>query len=91
LLKAGLVTGLGSGPDGIAVSGADLFVVNNGSGTIGEYDAATGSAVNTALVTGLSGPRSLAIVPGAIPEPSTLALLGASLAGLAFGRRRWIG
>lgn len=87
LLKAGLVTGLGGGPDGIAVSGADLFVVNNGAGTVGEYDAATGAAVNSALLTGLSSPRFLAIAPAAIPESGTLALLGAGLAGLAFGRR----
>jgi len=91
LVKAGRVTGLGGGPYGIAVSGADLFVVNNGSGTIGEYDAATGAAVNPALLTGLSSPRFLAIAAVVIPEPSTLALLGAGLAGLAFRRYRRIG
>jgi hypothetical protein len=91
LVKAGLVAGLGGSPYGIAVSGADLFVVNNGSDTIGEYDAATGAAVNPALITGLSSPRFLAITPAVIPEPSTLALLGAGLASLAFGRYRRIG
>jgi len=91
LVKAGRVTGLGGGPYGIAVSGADLFVVNNGSGTIGEYDAATEAAVNPALITGLSSPRFLAIAAVVIPEPSTLALLGAGLAGLAFRRYRRIG
>jgi hypothetical protein len=82
---------LGGGPYGIAVLGADLFVVNNGSGTIGEYDAATGAAVNPALITGLSSPRFLATAPVVIPEPSTLALLGACLAGLAFRRYRRTG
>jgi hypothetical protein len=91
LVKAGRVTGLGGGPYGIAVLGADLFVVNNGSGTIGEYDAATGAAVNPALITGLSSPRFLATAPVVIPEPSTLALLGACLAGLAFRRYRRTG
>ena len=37
---------------GIAVSGSDLFVANNASGTIAEYDATTGTMVNAALVMG---------------------------------------
>src|SRR4051794_28434221 len=39
-------------PQGIAVSGSDLFVVNQ-SGTIGQYTTA-GATVNPALISGLS-------------------------------------
>ncbi len=38
----------------MAVNGNDLYVVDYGSGTIGEYDATTGAAINADLVTGLS-------------------------------------
>jgi streptogramin lyase len=57
-----LVTGL-SLPYGITVSpdGADLFVANFSSNSIGEYDALTGATINAALVTGLNQPTGLAI------------------------------
>ncbi len=42
---------------------ADIFVVNNGSGKIGEYTTA-GATVNASLVTGLSYPEGLAISGG---------------------------
>jgi hypothetical protein len=44
-----LITGL-NGPIGIAVSGSNLFVANQASGTIGEYTT-SGATVNAALVT----------------------------------------
>ena len=71
---------------------ADLiFVTNAGSNTIGEYTTA-GATVNAALVTGLSNPFGIAVAPAAAgPEPGTLALLGAGLAGLTFCRRRRAG
>ena len=40
----------------IAVSGGNLWVANTGSGTIGEYNATTGAAINAALISGLSVP-----------------------------------
>ena len=39
---------------GIAVSGADIFVMNYGAGTIGEYTDLWGATVNASLVSGLS-------------------------------------
>ena len=53
-VNASLVTGLNA-PSGIAVSGSDLFVVNNGSGgpgSVGEYTT-SGATVNASLVSGL--------------------------------------
>jgi PEP-CTERM motif len=89
-MNAALVSGL-NGPGGIAVFGSDLFVANfagaaSGAGTIGEYDVTTGATVNAALVSGLTAPAFIAIE--AAPEPSSLLLLGAGLAGLAFTMRR---
>ena len=38
-----------------------IFVTNFLSGTVGEYDAATGAPINTALVSGLDSPWGLAL------------------------------
>ena len=47
------LAGLGvDGPHGIAVSGSNLFVTNDGKGTIGEYTT-SGAVVNASLVSGL--------------------------------------
>ena len=56
--------GVRCSPHGIAVSGGDLWVTNGGSGTIGEYNATTGAAVGTALVSGLSDPFAIAVSGG---------------------------
>jgi streptogramin lyase len=58
-----LVSGL-SNPYGIAVSGGTLWIANYSSGTIGEYNATTGAAVNAALISGLSAPAAI-VVSGA--------------------------
>ncbi len=50
-----------SQPAGVALSGNDLFVANEVSGTIGEYNATTGAAINASLVTGLDFPEGIAI------------------------------
>jgi hypothetical protein len=38
-------------------------MTNNGAGTIGEYDAATGEAINAKLITGLRFPNGLVVRP----------------------------
>ena len=47
-----LVSGL-TGPNGIVVSGSNLFVVNETAGTIGEYTT-SGATVNATLISGLA-------------------------------------
>src|SRR4051812_13012821 len=88
-VNAALISGL-SFPDGIAVSGSDLFV-SNSLGTIGAYTTA-GATVNAALISGLSAPYSLAVVP-TVPEPSSaiLTLFGLVLAGLTIKKieKQW--
>ena len=57
-------------PRGITVSGdgTHLFVVDFGDvpdgikGSVGEYDATTGAAINAALITGLDNPTGIAIL-----------------------------
>ncbi len=61
--NASLVTGM-SDPQGIAVSGDDLFVTNTDVGTIGQYNATTGATINASLITGLSAPEGIAISGG---------------------------
>jgi hypothetical protein len=66
-LNPSFVTGLNT-PRGIALAGNDLYVVNNGSSSIGEYNATTGATINASLVpdTGMSlgGPRGIAVFGG---------------------------
>lgn len=50
---------LSSANGGIAFSGSSMFLTNGG--TVGVYDALTGAAINTSLITGLNNPFSLAI------------------------------
>jgi DNA-binding beta-propeller fold protein YncE len=82
-VNASLITGFDS-PQGIAISGNDLFVSNTGDGTVGEYTI-SGGTVNTDLISGLSGPYGIAISP--VPEPSTVALAALGVAILCL--RRW--
>ena len=59
-LNASLVSGL-AGPDGIAVSGSNIYVANYNGGTIGVYNATSGAAVNASLVSGLARPNGIAV------------------------------
>jgi hypothetical protein len=45
-----------------AASGTEILVANEEAGTIGEYDAATGTAINTSLVPGLVSPGEIAVL-----------------------------
>ena len=58
-----LVTGLNA-PQGIVVSGGDLWIANTGSDTIGDYNAITGAVVNSSLVSGLNSPYAIAVSGG---------------------------
>ncbi len=54
-------TAQGITPLFVAVTGNYLFVSNASSGTVSEYNAATGALLNASIVNGLSTPRGLAI------------------------------
>jgi streptogramin lyase len=57
-----LVTGL-NGPYRIALpeDGTHVFVTISGDGKVGEYDTATGAAINASLIAGLIAPTGIAI------------------------------
>jgi hypothetical protein len=59
LLNGSLITGL-STPNGIAVSGNDVYVVNTNTGTVGKYTT-SGATVNASLITGLTSPSGIAV------------------------------
>lgn len=48
-------------PYGLAVAGSYLYVASFGGGKVGKFDVSTGTAVNAALITGLSGPWAIAV------------------------------
>ena len=48
------------------IAHGQIYVTNNASGTIGEYDAVTGAPINAALVSGLRGPFGIAVSGGHI-------------------------
>lgn len=59
LLKQNFITDLNN-PQGLALSGTNLLVANEGSNTIGEYDAATGTTINDSFISsGLDQPFGL--------------------------------
>ena len=55
-----LIAGLND-PLGLAVSDNVLFVANINIGTVGEYDATTGAAINATFITGLNIPVGIAV------------------------------
>ena len=58
-INASLISGL-SNPNGIAISGNDLFVATQNPGTIGKYTT-SGATVNSSLITGFDSPQGLAV------------------------------
>jgi hypothetical protein len=54
------ITGL-SEPEGLALSGNNLFVAQEDNNTVGEYNATTGAAINASFITGVSIPAGLAV------------------------------
>jgi DNA-binding beta-propeller fold protein YncE len=91
LLNATFIsTGL-STPVGLALDfSGHLFVVNNSTGLVGEYNATSGALINSAFInTGAgSGPEFVAFAPLAVPEPSSLAMIGVAAFGAAVRLRR---
>ena len=72
LIDGSFITGLNI-PEGIWLSGNNLYVANNAAfnnlfggpltnGTVGEYDATTGAAINASLVSGLNQPADVAVL-----------------------------
>jgi hypothetical protein len=59
LVNGELISGLHT-PIGIAISGTNLFVVNEGTGIVGEYTT-SGATVNASLISGLGNPSFMAI------------------------------
>jgi len=59
-INPAFITGL-NGPNGIAFSGSNLFVVNSRGGTVSQYDAATGALINASFVSGLNWPTGVAV------------------------------
>jgi DNA-binding beta-propeller fold protein YncE len=46
---------------------ANFGIITSGiSGSVGEYDATTGAAINSALITGLNGPTGVALAGGSL-------------------------
>jgi hypothetical protein len=69
-----------NGPDGIAVSGSDVFVANTAGNTVGEYNATTGAGVTvTCTDTSLSGADQSGTrisVPAGTPVTDSATLAG---------------
>ena len=61
-INAALISGLNE-PEGMAISGSNLFVANFGNGTVDEYNATTGAAtgINASFITGLDEPEGLVL------------------------------
>jgi DNA-binding beta-propeller fold protein YncE len=64
-----LITGLNQ-PNGIAISGGNLFVTNFETGTIGEYTL-SGETVNASLISGLNQPTDIAVVSASVADASS--------------------
>jgi uncharacterized repeat protein (TIGR01451 family) len=59
-INAGLIPGLNYAT-GVAISGNDLFIGNEGNNSVDEYDASSGAAIKMGFVTGLDAPWGIAV------------------------------
>jgi hypothetical protein len=73
----------------LAISGTDIFIPNTTTGDLNEYNT-SGELLDATLVTGLTSDPydDITIMPEAIPEPSTWALVVISAGLLMVFRRR---
>jgi hypothetical protein len=69
----------------VTVDGGYLYVANTVSGTVKKYDATTGAFIGD-FITG--GPGAFDLLPMAVPEPSSAALLLAGLLLIGATARR---
>lgn len=80
-VNSGLVTGLrDAGVADLAVLGNNLYIADVQTDSVGLYDATTGAAINPSLVSGVSNPDGILVVP----EPSSWLLVSAGMLGLLF-------
>ena len=88
MLASALVpTGHGlNGPEGIVISGTDIFVANYSNQTLMEYDTSGNTLANPLASGGALSSGPIGIV--AIPEPSTWAMMGIGAGLLIFRRQR---
>jgi hypothetical protein len=65
---------------------AQLYVSNQNTDSVGEYNATTGAPINADFITGLNSPAGLAVlVPAPVPEASPWSMIagcGAALLGI---------
>jgi hypothetical protein len=75
-----------SGPNGIALSGGNLFVANFAGNAIGEYNATTGATINSSFISGLNGPTGIVVrSPSSVPDASPTLILLLLGIGATFG------
>ena len=70
MIDAEFITGLSDATE-LALSGVILFVADHHTGTVGEYNAATGETINANFITGLTTPTGLAVMPATPLAPES--------------------
>jgi hypothetical protein len=90
-IKAAFIDGQGlNAPIAVALDGNNHLFVDNALGnSVGEYDATTGATIQAALINGqgIGHPEGMVFV-AAVPEPSSLLLVGFAVVGAGMWRRK---